>query len=115
VTDFTRDGKYSACYRAKCVEPFGFGPVLGEGEMAHMLLRRLRAVVISLWMVPFFGITLPNITAAQEQNNGAAETKEFKGVVAPAREAEISPRFDGLLKTIHFVPGQIVEKGRAVV
>jgi RND family efflux transporter MFP subunit len=53
------------------------------------------------------GITSP----ATSQDRGDSAVAEFKGVVASARSAEISPRFDGLLEKIHFVAGQPVEKG----
>jgi RND family efflux transporter MFP subunit len=46
--------------------------------------------------------------AAQQRPDPASE---FKGTVVAAREAEIAPRFDGLLRRIHFSPGQVVEEG----
>jgi len=49
--------------------------------------------------------------AAQQRPDPASEITEFKGTVVAAREAEISPRFDGLLRRIHFSPGQVVEEG----
>jgi multidrug efflux pump subunit AcrA (membrane-fusion protein) len=52
--------------------------------------------------------------AAQQRQDLASEIAEFKGTVVAAREAEISPRFDGLLRRIHFSPGQIVEEGDLV-
>jgi RND family efflux transporter MFP subunit len=36
---------------------------------------------------------------------------DYKGTVAAAREAEVAPRLDGLLTTIHFSAGQVVKKG----
>jgi RND family efflux transporter MFP subunit len=49
--------------------------------------------------------------AAQQRPGLASEITEFKGTVVAAREAEISPRFDGLLRRIRFSPGQVVEEG----
>ncbi|WP_420391745.1 efflux RND transporter periplasmic adaptor subunit [Acuticoccus sp.] len=54
---------------------------------------------------------LPAGTPAAAQSGVAANIAEYEGVVRAAREAEISPLFDGWLTDIHFVPGQYVEEG----
>ena len=46
-------------------------------------------------------------TAAQ---NGA-EARDFHGTIVPSRSVEVSPRYNGLLFKIHFIPGQFVEEG----
>ena len=46
-------------------------------------------------------------TAAQS----GTEAREFHGTISPSRSAEVSPRYNGLLSKIHFIPGQFVEEG----
>ena len=46
-------------------------------------------------------------TAAQS----GTEAREFHGTIVPSRSAEVSPRYNGLLFKIHFIPGQFVEEG----
>lgn len=48
---------------------------------------------------------------AQGEPNRRAAIAETTGTVVPARTVDISPRFDGLLDKVHFVPGQFVDKG----
>ena len=48
---------------------------------------------------------------AQISTESGAEDREFHGTIVPARTAEISPRYNGLLSKIHFIPGQFVEEG----
>ena len=49
--------------------------------------------------------------AAVAQQPDATKVFEYKAKVIAAREAEVSPRTDGLLNKIHFTPGQSVKKG----
>ena len=49
--------------------------------------------------------------AAVAQQPDATKVFEYKAKVVAAREAEVSPRTDGLLNKIHFTPGQSVKKG----
>ncbi len=52
------------------------------------------------------------ISFAQESpDSGAKGAIQIEGTVEPLRAADISPRFDGLLKTIHFQAGDYVKKG----
>jgi RND family efflux transporter MFP subunit len=49
---------------------------------------------------------------AQISTESGTEVREFRGNVVPARTAEISPRYNGLLSKIYFIPGQFVEEGK---
>ena len=52
------------------------------------------------------------ISSAQAASgNSAMGAVHFEGTVEPLRAADISPRFDGLLKAIHFQAGDYVKKG----
>ena len=72
--------------------------------------RRWSAMVVVAACVLGSGHT----AAAQEaSDNGAAMGAiRFEATVEPLRAADISPRFDGLLKTIHFQVGDYVKKGQ---
>lgn len=48
---------------------------------------------------------------ADSDTTPVGDVVEFDGVFEPFREADISPRFDGLLNRIAFEPGQLVQKG----
>src|SRR5262245_62796344 len=48
---------------------------------------------------------------AQTSTEIGKEVREFRGIIVPARTAEISPRYNGLLSKIYFLPGQFVEEG----
>ena len=49
---------------------------------------------------------------AQISTESGTEVREFHGNIVPARTAEISPRYNGLLSKIYFIPGQFVEEGK---
>jgi RND family efflux transporter MFP subunit len=49
---------------------------------------------------------------AQISTESGTEVREFHGNIVPARTAEISPRYNGLLSKIYFIPGQFVEQGK---
>src|SRR3712207_6935783 len=49
--------------------------------------------------------------AAAQQQQPAPEVLEYKATVAPARQAEVAPRLDGLLSKINFKAGQRVTQG----
>jgi len=51
------------------------------------------------------------LAVAQISTEGGTKVQEFHGTIVPARTAEISPRYNGLLSKIHFIPGQFVEEG----
>lgn len=51
------------------------------------------------------------IEIAQAQQKTATEVLEYKGTLAPARQAEVAPRLDGLLLKINFNAGQLVKQG----
>ena len=51
------------------------------------------------------------IEIAQAQQQTATEVLEYKGTLAPARQAEVAPRLDGLLLKINFNAGQLVKQG----
>jgi len=50
-------------------------------------------------------------TAAQSPTDSGTQVRAFSGTIVPARAVEISPRYNGLLSKINFVPGQFVEQG----
>ena len=49
--------------------------------------------------------------AAQAPADRVEEVKQYRGTLVPALTADISPRHNGLLSKIHFLPGQFVEQG----
>ena len=59
----------------------------------------------------FFACVISAVAQAQVPTNSAEQVKTFTGTLVPARTAEISPRYNGLLSKINFVPGQFVEQG----
>src|SRR6516165_2935394 len=70
------------------------------------LLLVVTAVLVSAFFSPSMFSAL-----AQTSTESGKEVREFRGIVAPARTAEISPRYNGLLSKIYFLPGQFVEEG----
>jgi RND family efflux transporter MFP subunit len=54
----------------------------------------------------------PSMVSAQISTESGTEVREFHGNIVPARTAEISPRYNGLLSKIYFKPGQFVEEGK---
>ena len=56
-----------------------------------------------------FACLIGQIAPAQQQ--AAPEVLEYKGMLAPARQAEVAPRLDGLLLKINFTAGQLVKQG----
>ena len=48
---------------------------------------------------------------AQTSTETGKELREFPGVVVPALTVAVSPRYNGLLSKIYFLPGQFVEEG----
>lgn len=64
--------------------------------------------------VPFSGLE----RAAAQTTDGQAELVEpveYEGVVQAARTADVSPKFDGLVQTLNFRPGDLVKKGQLLV
>ena len=59
----------------------------------------------------FFACVISAVAQAQVPTNSAEQVKTFTGTLVPARTVEISPRYNGLLSKINFVPGQFVEQG----
>src|SRR5215468_4990245 len=53
------------------------------------------------------------MTSAVAQISTQSDTvvREFHGTIVPARTADISPRYNGLLSKIYFLPGQFVADG----
>jgi multidrug efflux pump subunit AcrA (membrane-fusion protein) len=48
---------------------------------------------------------------AQKATDNSEQVRTFPGTTVAARTVEISPRYNGLLSKINFVPGQFVEHG----
>jgi membrane fusion protein (multidrug efflux system) len=78
-------------------------PAFGESAV----MRSSPALVIFLTLAGAIVTT----AGAQDRRNPNDAITEISGTVVPARTVDVSPRFDGLLIKIHFVPGQFVEKG----
>ena len=70
------------------------------------LLLVVTAVLVSAFFSPSMFSAL-----AQTSTESGKEVREFRGIIVPARTAEISPRYNGLLSKIYFLPGQFVEEG----
>jgi RND family efflux transporter MFP subunit len=51
------------------------------------------------------------VQPAAPQQQPMPEILEYKGTLAPARQAEVAPRIDGLLLKINFTAGQLVKQG----
>src|SRR5262245_33871403 len=92
-------------------------PVLVSVEGARKLTEvsvkpraDLLLVVTAVFVSAFFS---PSIFSAlaQSSTESGKEVREFGGIIVPARTAEVSPRYNGLLSKIHFLPGQFVEEG----
>jgi RND family efflux transporter MFP subunit len=71
----------------------------------------LSAVAIVLALIPALGSPLMTPAMAESAPGNGSDVIEFQGTVVSARIAEIAPSFDGSLYKIHFLPGQLVEKG----
>src|SRR5262245_33451914 len=70
------------------------------------LLLGVTAVLVSAFISPSMFTAL-----AQTSTESGKEVREFHGIIVPARTAEVSPRYNGLLSKIYFLPGQFVEEG----
>jgi RND family efflux transporter MFP subunit len=57
----------------------------------------------------------PNASTGDDKGQEFIDVVEFEGVVRAARAADVSPRFDGLVKTINFRAGDIIKKGQLLV
>src|SRR6516162_330425 len=80
----------------------------GVGKVAMTRIKQALAMRMVLSLVSAVGSIFVVVAplAAQQQPDLASEITEFKGTVVAARQAEISPRFDGLLSRIHFSPAK---------
>jgi RND family efflux transporter MFP subunit len=77
-----------------------------QNEIAAALCTKLAAAAVFC-----LGSAVLFPAGAQQRPNNGSGLIESTGTVVPARTVDVSPRFDGLLSKIHFVPGQFVEKG----
>jgi multidrug efflux pump subunit AcrA (membrane-fusion protein) len=76
-----------------------------------MLRKATLPLAVGLFSTAWCFTTLIASAAAQNTSKGTQQVQEFHGIVVPARTAEISPRYNGLLLKIDFIPGQFVEQG----
>lgn len=76
-----------------------FGPA--AGATSRFIFQQLASL----------SLCLPLMVTAANAKEGALIEAEFAGTVVPAREAEITPIVSAWLKSIHFVPGQMVDAG----
>lgn len=67
--------------------------------------------VINLRVIAAFVIACFATAPGHAQEAATAETLEYKGTLAPARQAEVAPRLDGLLLKVNFNAGQLVKRG----
>ena len=74
--------------------------------LSSLLLERAKRGIFVC--VCFIASTIP--TAAQSPTDSGAQPRAFSGTIVLARTVEISPRYNGLLSKINFVPGQFVEQ-----
>jgi len=79
-------------------------------ELSVIARADLLLLVTAVSVSAFFSSSMIS-AGAQISTESSAEVREFHGTIVPARTAEISPRYNGLLSKIHFIPGQFVEKG----
>lgn len=73
---------------------------------SNYLARSISLSTIALFIVACFAIP-----SAPAQDQPGLEVIEYSGTVAAAREAEVSPRLEGLLSKIDFSAGQLVKQG----
>lgn len=86
------------------------------------LMLKIRSATIWLFAIAMVAL-LPCSSSTAESTASTGDDKgqkfidivEFEGVVRAARAADVSPRFDGLVKTINFTAGDIVKKGQLLV
>jgi RND family efflux transporter MFP subunit len=62
-------------------------------------------------IIPIFAAAWLMIQSSGAQHQPAPVVLEYAGTTAPAREAEVAPRHDGLLLKINFSAGQLVKQG----
>jgi RND family efflux transporter MFP subunit len=73
----------------------------------------VRAKLLLLVIMFLVSASVSSVSAiAQISTESGTEVREFHGNIVPARTAEISPRYNGLLSKIYFIPGQFVEEGK---
>jgi multidrug efflux pump subunit AcrA (membrane-fusion protein) len=70
----------------------------------------LMSVVTSALICALFSSSMLSAPAQTAAESGK-DVREFRGIIVPARTAEISPRNNGLLSKIYFIPGQFVDEG----
>src|SRR6516225_4490082 len=79
-------------------------------EVKLSIRTSLLMAVVMLLVTASFSPSM-NLAVAQISTESGTEVLKFHGIIVPARTAEISPRYNGLLSKIYFLPGQFVEEG----
>jgi RND family efflux transporter MFP subunit len=79
-------------------------------EVSVVARTDLLLVVATALVSASFSPSMSSVLA-QTSTEGGKEVREFRGTIVPARTVEISPRYNGLLSKIDFIPGQFVEEG----
>jgi multidrug efflux pump subunit AcrA (membrane-fusion protein) len=72
-------------------------------------LSRKTYLLPSICAFAFFACVISAV--AQAPTDSGEQVRTFPGTLVPAHTAEISPRYNGLLSKINFIPGQFVEQG----
>src|SRR6516225_1199775 len=72
------------------------------------LARSIGLLILPAFIVAYFAI-IPSAPAQQQPE--LEVIAEYNGTVAAAREAEVAPRLQGLLRKINFTAGQLVKQG----
>jgi multidrug efflux pump subunit AcrA (membrane-fusion protein) len=66
---------------------------------------------LGLRIIPIFPMACLLLQPAPAQQQSVPEVLEYSATLAPARQAEVAPRLDGLLLKINFTAGQLVGQG----
>jgi len=74
----------------------------------------MKSIMLYL-MVTLSGTMLVAPTHAQDDGDKQKTTATFKGVIAVAKDYNISPEINNKIKRIHFISGQLVKKGDLLV
>lgn len=85
--------------------------------LATLNALTIKHLSISLSAVSFILLTLAlsSPVTAQGSANDDPTLREYEGVVEPVERFVFSARFDGILQSLNFIPGQIVKKGDLVL
>lgn len=85
-------------------------PATHRGFTTQGLCKSIRAALSILLMLALC------VPASAQQSSGSDPTlREYEGIVEPVQRFVFSARFDGILQSVNFIPGQLVKKGDLVL